>query len=238
MLAAISKAFGFSSPPEQHPLMPRQINLSGNIFHFSIPENFSQDMPAENMIETVDLNDKAIYQDYQKFTLIRRWWDFKEKGYFGKSYGSIMMSMYIREVPEDLSKNILNPLDFIQVIMKKFEVSAKKNRESVYPDFYEAYSLKTANNQQWLNYSVEKPQENIHDINYAIQITDEKYLEVEFSFAPVAGVSVREFIDVVGRNHMRSIINSFEIDYAAGSNLPKVIEHPVDLEKLIEEKFY
>ncbi len=59
MLATITKAFGLSSPPEQYPLQPRQINLSGNIVHFSMPENFSRDMPAEDMKETINLDDRS-----------------------------------------------------------------------------------------------------------------------------------------------------------------------------------
>jgi hypothetical protein len=61
---------------------------------------------------------------------------------------------------------------------------------------------------------------------------------MEFSFAPVDGVSVRDFIDVIGRQNMESIMHSFQIEYTSGSNMFQVIEHPFDLKKLIEEKSY
>jgi hypothetical protein len=41
---------------------------------------------------------------------------------------------------------------------------------------------------------------------------------MEFSFAPADGVSVLDFIDVIGRQHMESIMHSFQIEYASGSN--------------------
>jgi len=46
-------------------LMPRKIQLSDNILHFFMPENFSTDMPAADMIESVNLQ-KLIDEKFYK----------------------------------------------------------------------------------------------------------------------------------------------------------------------------
>ncbi len=154
MLATITKAFGLSSPPEQYPLQPRQINLSGNIVLFSMPENFSRDMPAEDMKETINLDDQSVYQDHEKFTLIRRWWDFKDKGFFGKEYGTLMMSIYLKQASETVGVNTLKPLDFIDIIIDGIEKTKPDEVDPlmVYSDYFTAYKERWFNNQRWVNY--------------------------------------------------------------------------------------
>jgi len=246
MLAVITKALGLSKAPEQAPLMPRQIELSGNLVKFSIPENFSSDMPADNMIESVNLSDKEIYLDHEKFTLIRRWWDFKESGLLAKEFGTIMMSMYIKEIPENSDKNILTPLGLIGTTIENFNIESKTGEEkdsegnviTLHPNFYEAYNIATFNQQNWISYPIEHPSLHQHEIYYAIPITEKNYIVVSFSFAPVNSIPVREFVDEYGRDHMESIMNSFNVEYAKESNVPAVIGQPVDLQKLINDKFY
>ncbi len=247
MLAFLSKAFAFSSTPnEPVPLKPRQINLSGEIFSFSMPENFSTDMPAKDMIESVDLTDKRIFEKYQEFTLIRRWWDFKDKGFFAKDYGSVMMSMYIKQVPENSEYDILDPLGFIGTIIRDFnDISQNDTRKNdsekpltLYPDFYEAYKIETINSLHWFNYPVEEKVTNEFIINYAIPITPQHYFVVSFSLSPSYNVSTRQFIEEYGRPHINAIINTFTIQFSPKSKLPSINSQSIDLNKLIEEKFY
>lgn len=243
MLAVFSKVMGLSKPQDQSPLMPRQINLSGNILYFSIPENFSVDFPADDMIESVDLTDKSLFSNPNKFTLIRRWWDFKDSGFFTKDIGTIMMSIYIKEKPEKLNKNLLEPLGLIGTIINDFKTQGdtKNNNNSgivLYPDFYEAYSISKFNKNNWINYPVENSENNTHDIFHAITISDNDYVVVHFSFASVNSVDVRSFIENYGRAFMNEIMNSFDIKYVSGSQLPSIIKQPVNLQKLIEDKLY
>jgi len=241
MLAVFSKVMGFSKPQDQPPLMPRQINLSGNILYFSIPENFSVDFPADDMIESVDLTDKKLFGNPDKFTLIRRWWDIKESGFFAKDIGTIMMSIYIKEKPDRLDKNLLEPLGLIGTIIddfKKQDETKSNSGTALYPDFYEAYSISTFNKNNWINYPVENPENHTHDIFHAITISDNNYVVVHFSFAPTNSVDVRSFIESYGRGFMEEIMNSFDIKYTGGSQVPAIIKQPVNLQKLIEEKLY
>jgi len=250
MLAFFSKAFGFSSlPKEDIQLKPQQINLSGEIVSFSIPENFSTDMPAKDMIKSVNLWDKSVFEDYRKFTLIRRWWDFKDKGYFGffaKGYGSVMMAIYIKQAPENSEYDILNPLEFVGTIIRNFnEISKNDDRQNdsedpltLYPNFYEAYTIKTINSLHWFRYPVEEKVTNTFITNYAIPITPQHYIVVEFSMSANNNVSTRQFIEEHGRPHMDAIMNTFAIQFSAGSQLPSINSQPIDLDKLIADKFY
>ncbi len=240
MLAAISKAFGFSSPPEQNPLMPRQINLSGNILHFSMPENFSQDMPAEDMIESVDLTDKSTYQDDQKFTLIRRWWDFKEKGIFGKEYGSLMMSIYLKEASDSLSVDTLKPLDFIEILMDDVEKGKPDIDEGlmVYSDYFPAYDEQWNSNQRWLKYAQGPLDGTQYTFLYAIPITDKQYIIAEFTSAPNDGIGIRGFIENYTLPFIDKIMETFMVDYVDNNPAKQAVikaEGP-SLQQLIDDK--
>ena len=65
-------------------IYPRQVDLSGNIFHFSMPENFSEDMPAANMVEKLDIEDLKKFDNPEYGNIIRRWWDIKRPGFLVK----------------------------------------------------------------------------------------------------------------------------------------------------------
>ncbi len=69
MMLPFPKAFGMPSLPKNHKGAIRQIALSGNMFLFSTPENFSSNMPAEALIEQVDLEK---LNDSKDGVLIRR----------------------------------------------------------------------------------------------------------------------------------------------------------------------
>lgn len=100
MLKSLLNAFGMGK--EHVPTMyPRQINLSGNIFGFKMPENFSRDMPAEDMVERLDMEKSEALRKDGYVTLLRRWWDLREPGWFGKEQGTIMMSVSVRTKPKN-----------------------------------------------------------------------------------------------------------------------------------------
>lgn len=240
MLAIISKAFGLSSSPEHSPLMPRQINLSGNIVHFSMPENFSKDMPAEDMIESVDLSDKGVYQDDQKFTLIRRWWDFKESGFFGKDYGTLMMSLYIKEASDSLSITTLKPLDFIDIIIDDIEKNKPADDDPlmVYSDYFPAYKEEWFGEQRWLMYVQGHANVAQHTMLYAIPITDKQYIVAEFKSAPNTDIGTRGFIERYTGPFIESVMNSFRVDYASGNPVNDAVlkTDEITLQQLIDEK--
>ncbi len=239
MLASISKALGLSTAPDQHPLMPREINLSGNIVHFSMPENFSRDMPAEDMIESVDLNDKSIYQDYQKFTLIRRWWDFKDSGFFGKEYGTLMMSLYLKEAADELLTDTIKPLDFIDIIIN--DIQKNKIRDTslfVYSDYFTAYDEIWLSNQRWLRYAQGPLDGSQYSFLFAIPVSTKQFIIAEFTSAPNSNIGIREFIDDLTLPFTTKIMETFQIEYSPDNPAKQAVlktDGPT-LQQLIDEK--
>lgn len=239
MFAVISKAFGLGKTPEDSPLMPRQINLSGNVVHFSIPENFSQDMPAEDMIESIDLADQSVYHDDQRFTLIRRWWDFKESGFFGKDYGTLMMSLYLKQASDSLSVNTLKPLDFIDIIIDDIEKNKSGDDDSlmVYSDYFTAYKEEWFSEQRWLMYIQGHANVAQHTMLYAIPVTENQYIVAEFTSAPSSGIGARGFIENYSGPFIENIMTSFHVEYTSDNPVKQaVLKTNTTLQQLIDEK--
>lgn len=225
MLAIITKAFGLSSPPEQHPMMPRQFDLSGNIVYFSMPENFSQDMPADDMIESVNLRDKNVYEDPHQFTLIRRWRDFKDRGFFAKEYGTIMMSLYLKEVPDILNIDTIKPLNFIDIIIDDIKKNKPDDSENlaVYSDYFTAYDEKFYGTLRWLRY-VQGPLDGTqYSILFAIPITEKQYIVAEFTSSPNNDIDIRGFVDNYTESFIDKIMNSFGIDYVDNNPVKQAV---------------
>ncbi len=242
MLASISKVLGLGTAPDQQTLMPREINLSGNIIHFSMPENFSRDMPAEDMIESIDLNDKSVYRDYQKFTLIRRWWDFKDSGFFAKEYGTLMMSLYLKEVSDKLTVNTLKPLDFIDIIIEDINRN-KPNSGTIDPlmefsDHFTAYRESWRNNYRWLEYIQGHVNGDKFSLFYALPVSDRQYIVAEFISAPNAGIGIRGFLDNFTLPFTTKIMETFQIEYSPDNPAKQAVlktDGPT-LQQLIDEK--
>ncbi|MGQ9427677.1 hypothetical protein ACXYTJ_17105 [Gilvimarinus sp. F26214L] len=117
----------FSGGIKAQELLPRSIDLSGNIFQFSLPEDFSRDMPAANMVERLDIRDRNNFDVPEYGNLMRRWWDIKEPGWFGKRLGTTMMDLSVQRVAAN-TQNILherpysigNRLDFMLMLIDRF----------------------------------------------------------------------------------------------------------------------
>lgn len=242
MLSILTKAFGLSTPPKDHPLLPRQINLSGNIVHFAVPENFSRDMPAEDMIETVDLKDNSVYQDYQKFTLIRRWWDFRDKGFFGKEYGTLMMSLYLKEASSELKVNTLKPLDFIDIIIDDINRRKPENEPidplMEYSDHFTAFRESWKNDYRWLEYIQGHVNGDDFTLLYALPVTKKQYIVAEFVTAPNSGIGIRGFIDNFTLPFITKIMNTFQIDYQPDNPAKQAVSKSdgPSLQELVDEK--
>ena len=90
-MLSITQLFGSSKESKAPPYMPRQIDLSGNIVNFSMPENFSPDFPADDLVENFNLNDSSVFKKNNSVALLRRWWDFKDNSFFSKEMGTMMI---------------------------------------------------------------------------------------------------------------------------------------------------
>jgi len=241
-MLSISQLIGLSKANEQAPYMPRHINLSGNIIHFSMPENFSQDFPAEDLVENVNLDDPELLKAGQPLELLRRWWDFKDDSFFSRDKGTMMMTIHLYRINKS-SKNISHPVEFISVLldeMKKRYNEENKGRSNedkkYYPEFYRSFFEEIYNNQKWIKGGASTADESQIEFHKWKPLTENYYLGVEFHFAPSNNISMRNFIDLYAREMMLKIMSTFEIVYSEKNPIKEKLEanKTLKLENLIE----
>lgn len=226
---------------------PRQVNLSGNIFHFSMPENFSKDMPAENMVETLNIEDLQKFENPGYGNIIRRWWDIKKPGFFGRELGTVMMDISIQKIPENKKKilsekpfDITNRLDFMMIINEQQHNRFDQLNREVEPELPGTYAYHFSccsllgekiisyyrdpiyGNQKWLAYSVAAPLNQLI-VGRALPINKNSYLEVIFTYSPNQNVLPREFQNIAYQT-TQSIENSFKVDYRSDNGIKKLVE--------------
>ena len=250
MLTFISKALGMASRPPEGMGATRSVDLSGNVFQFAMPEDFSRDMPADDLVERLDISDPSIFSDPDNSTLIRRWWDIKEPGFFGKKLGTVMMNISVRKVPDNTLRwlnseayDATDRLSFMLMLTEDAQLKHPNNRYNVevtpenQPFLYFVPGLVTMvgdklhpsflderfGGQVWTRYSVPAPQ-SLFIENYAIPMTLDAYLEVGFYFSPNDNVSVRHFLDSA-RNKLDPIRETFRIQYSTDNSVKDVVEH-------------
>ena len=99
----------------------RSVDLGIAALHFSMQEDFSRDMPAEPLIEHVDVRKKDSLKSLDSGLILQRWWDIKTPGFFGKNVGMLMMSIGVHEVPENRQKlvhdNPFNSFDRLELML-------------------------------------------------------------------------------------------------------------------------
>jgi len=235
-MVSLSQLFNFSKASDDIPYMPRQINLSGNIVHFSIPENFSRDFPAEPMIEKLDLDQVGLFAEGKPIELLRRWWDFKTDSFFSRNIGTMMMTIHVYDTPESLPEinNIKNFLDILLFNLKKryeLENKGRKNEEIKYfPEFYRSFYSEKINDQLWIRGGASTEDESQVEFHRWKPITSGFYIGVEFHFAPNNNIGMREFIDGYARDMLEKIMATFDIVYSKDNTIKNKLDKISQLE--------
>ena len=238
MLSMITQLFG-NSAQSAAPLktFPRQVNLSGNIFHFSMPENFSKDMPAADMVETLDINDLTKFDNPEYGNIIRRWWDIKKPGFFGKQLGTVMINISVQRVPENNQKiykseafDITNKLDYLFMLYEKQHQRYESLNQEMglstdgMPPYYYSFSSLingefspsfydfTVNQQRWIGHGLTGPANQlIH--NVTTPLSKHTYLEVLYIYSPNDDIPGREFSNLAREQVIDPVKNSLYIRY-------------------------
>lgn len=247
MIAALAQLFSpVTQAAGKNKLHPRQINLSGNIFHFALPEDFSSNMPAANMVETLDITDAKKFDNPEYGNLIRRWWDIKEPGWFGKNLGTVMMDISVQRVVENkqhlIHKNPYNIEDRMDLMLMlddcyhqrydalNAEIGAQDGRAVAYHSSVLTMlgrKIETNhrefifNNQKWIENGVVGPR-NTLIIILALPLTKSSYLEAAFTYSPNDKVFLRDFRDLAFAK-MASIQQTFKVDYAKDNPFAKIV---------------
>lgn len=229
-MLSISQMFGMTTTKEETSYQARQANLSGNYVSFSMPENFSKDFPAEDMIERLNLNDGSFFENNKPVTIIRRWWDFEDSGLFSRSVGTMMMSIHVYKI-QDESKDISHPQKLIDNIFLDMQLRDKQENSGrafedrvLFPSYYQSFVEKRFNNQRWLRAGSANENESIMTFHYWIPLTEKHYITVEFNFAPDSRIAMRKFIDTYCRDMVEKIMASFDVIYSHETNFKAQID--------------
>jgi hypothetical protein len=247
MISGLSQLLGLNATaaPAIH---PRQVDLSGNIFHFSMPENFSRDMPAANMVEKLDIEDLRKFNDPQYGNIIRRWWDIKKPGFFGKEVGTVMMDISVQRVSDNKQNlvhnkpyDITDRLDFITMIYDHLHqtydhlnIEAKKNYgeanayhfgiSSLIGDqlrsHYRDYSY---NGQKWTGYTVSAPSNQLI-VGFVMPLTRDTYLELMFIYSPNQNISSHEFLEIADKT-TQPIEDSLRVSFTPNNTIRDLVEN-------------
>lgn len=241
MTIGLSQLLGLTANAEPK-IYPRQVNLSGNIFHFSMPENFSKDMPAENMIENLNIEDLKKFENPEYGNIIRRWWDIKKPGFFGKELGAVMMDISVQKVPENNAKlihsrayDITNRLDFLLAIDNSLRQRYKNFNQNKTDDSYSVtfcslygnklesfYRDKIYNQQKWTGYTVVAPLNQLI-VGLVLPLTENTFLEVVFTYSPNQNIAPREFLNIAYQT-THPIENSLKVAYLTGNEIQQLVE--------------
>jgi len=242
-MLSLTKLFSSSKENVDHPYMPRQINLSGNIVNFSIPENFSLDFPADDLVENLNINDQNVFAKNNSFSLLRRWWDYKDDSFFAKEVGTMMMTIHVYKT-EDSSEDISHPIGFVKTLLFEMEKRSKDENEGrkgddiiFYPEHYQSFIQLQYNNKNWLSSGAGTMYEKDKAFYYWIPVSPKNYLAVEFHFAPNSNISIRPFIDNYCRDMLEKIMSSFDVIYSSENSIKIKLEKNsrLKLDELIKE---
>jgi len=238
MLASIMKVFAMDRGPDIRMDPPRSVDLSGNTLTFAIPGNVSRDMPADDMVTHVNIHSDDFGKETTGKNLIRRWWDIKEPGFFGKELGTVMLNIRISPVPENRNKkfhskpfDLEDRFDFIAMIEEHLFWHHQEINKGMEPDEYGLplytypgftklgekvmipFSDQSFNGQYWMRYSSGGPQSML-TTHYATPVSDYAFIEVSFTYSPNDRVQSGHYFLDVARRTTQPIEQSLSIDYA------------------------
>ena len=226
----------------------RRVNLSGNYFSFAMPEDFSEDMPAEDLVESLDITDLKKFDDPEYGNLIRRWWDIREPGFFGKNLGSVMMDISVQRVPDNKRKdihdrpyNILDRLDFILMVddnshQRYDELVEQTKGLSEELSYYvpstahllgkkigTGFRDRLYNQQKWIGYSIGAPH-NQTIAGLVTPLTAQLFMEVVFTYVPNRDVLPMYFSRSHAKLKTQLIEESLRLDYEKSNSIQNAMK--------------
>lgn len=245
MLTVLTGLFSSSPQAEEKKLRHHQINLSGNIFYFSMPEDFSRDMPAADRVESLDISDITKFDNPEYGNLIRRWWDIKKPGWFGKQLGTVMMDISVQRVfpnRQHLIHNrpyeITDRLDFMLMLddsfHQRYDELNVSGKEDVLNSFHSSFAIMIGdevtalqrdeifNDQKWISYSIAAPRDELI-VAYAVPLSPDVYLEAMFTYSHNDNVLPLEFRRGYAFAKMQQIIESFKVHYIEGNPVSELV---------------
>ncbi len=213
-----------------------------------MPEDFIKDIPAADMVEQLDIADPKRFDNGEYGNLLRRWWDIKESGWFGKELGTVMLDISVQRVPENTKKLIHDKpfiihdrMDFLLMIDNlhalrygELNKSLKKHSEDV-DEYYSSFATVSGseirslyrdfdfNNKRWIKLESTAPRGG-YVKTYVIPLTDSIYLDATFTYAKNDGAYAWDFVRAADAK-MTSVWESFNLSYAKGNPFDEITGH-------------
>lgn len=255
MLTILSSLLPFSaSAKEPHPVLSqRQVDIGGNLFSFDLPENFSKDLPADDMVEQLDISSVDRFDDLTVGHILRRWWDIKEPGWFGSELGTVMLEMSVQRIHSNTRKRfnsepyeVTDRLGFMlatdELVNRRYSEHNEEvrhpdgswNHELAYfnagiasmlgPTLYASQRDHISNQQKWTRYGVTAP-DGVLIVNYALPISQQFMIELTFTYSPNTNADARHFLRTAEKTTDK-ITNSLYFQYPEDSPVKAAVEGP------------
>ena len=247
MLSILTGIFSGSAQSEKNKFHSHEIHLSDNVFHFAMPEDFSKGIPADDMVEDLDISDLSEFNNPEYGNLIRRWWDIKEPGWFGKELGTVMLDLSVQRsfsntqhLVHQRPYEISNRLDFMMMLhdsfMQRYEPLNEADEEDARLDisYHSSFAVMIGdevaalqrdaifNQQKWTAYSIAAPRGELIVV-YAIPVTENVYLEASLTYSHNDSVPPLEFRRGHAFSKFEPMVESFKLDYASNNSLKDVV---------------
>ncbi|MBU3070908.1 hypothetical protein KOI40_13870 [Aestuariicella sp. G3-2] len=221
MLSILSSLLPFSaSAKDTYPVISqRQVNIGGHVFSFDLPEGFSKDLPADDMVKDLEISSLDQFNDLIAGNILRRWWDIKEPGWFGSDLGTLMLEMSVQRIhpntrkrlnsePYDVTDRLGIMLAVDELVYRRYSEHNEEvrhpdgswNHELAYfnsgiasmlgPTLYAAQRDHIVNGQSWLRYSISAPHDAIVT-SYALPINQSFMIELTFTYAVNHGIALQ-----------------------------------------------
>ncbi len=243
MFGLFSKATSLTSATlDNSELKPREIEFSNSKLLFSMPENFSPDFPADDLVTQVDFGSSTLFEKNNKALLLRRWWDFSESTFFStKEMGTIMLSININKAKSEYKNRfdlLTDILKGLQETQTEFNKTTEPDFQIAHPETYESFFDETYNQQRWIRYNYGTINTTESTMSYVTPLTSQHYIELSFSMMRSSSISIRDFHHKYGQEFIDLIMNSVVIKYQDTSmqkNLG-VNASALDIQDLVLEK--
>lgn len=177
-----------SLEPEQAPLMPRAVRTPGLTLHFSMPENFSKDMPADDLVENVTFPKLDQSKEQFAIPLMKRWWDFylgaDDKG---KVIGTLMLSLDFFPRPKLVEGSLFTHKAMIDSVYEDLQdhfKEIKEDQEILMPESSQELHEIEKDDANWVIAGVAYTQRIDNGVNvYCTPVNDDWYLRAWFLFS-------------------------------------------------------
>lgn len=219
-------SIGLAQAGQGYKLYRHELNISGVLVKFYIPENFSKDFPSDDIIKNINIHEPINFSEFDNKALLNRYWDFETDGFFSKEVGTIQLNISVFKARS--GGDIGQLPGFINAIVNNldnmfFEGNKKKKPGGfiIYSNGPRLFVEKHYNDRRWLEYTYGTEDERELTICYAVPVSEDGYLSFMFSLAPRNNVRMRGFIEEYSREFVDSIMSSVFVVFPADSAIEK-----------------